>query len=48
MNTNATTKDEFFKRTTIQTRVFLKKMYLWPIYQDYIDNNENLVQNKYW
>ncbi|MGV8138496.1 MAG: RagB/SusD family nutrient uptake outer membrane protein [Mangrovibacterium sp.] len=48
MNTNATTKDDFFKRTNIQTRVFLKKMYLWPIYQNYIDNNENLVQNKYW
>ena len=28
--------------------VFLKKMYLWPIYQNYLDNNEKLVQNKYW
>ena len=48
MNVDATTKDQFFKRTNIQNRVFLKKMYLWPIYQNYLDNNENLVQNKYW
>lgn len=48
MNVSATTKDEFFKRVEVQKRVFTKKMYLWPIYQDYLDNNENLVQNKYW
>ncbi|WP_353844240.1 hypothetical protein [Bacteroides sp.] len=23
-------------------------MYLWPIYQTYLDNNEKMVQNKYW
>lgn len=48
MNADGTTKDEFFKRVDIQKRVFNKKMYLWPIYQNYIDNNDNLVQNKYW
>ena len=42
------TNTEYFKRTEIQKRVFLKKMYLWPIYQNYLDNNEKLVQNKYW
>jgi len=48
MNVDATTKDGYFKRVDIQSRVFLKKMYLWPIYQTYMDNNEKLVQNKYW
>ncbi len=48
MNTTANTKNSYFVRTDIQNRVFSKKMYLWPIYQHYLDNNENLVQNKYW
>lgn len=48
MNTDGKTNTEYFKRTEIQKRVFLKKMYLWPIYQNYLDNNEKLVQNKYW
>lgn len=48
MTTTATSKNSYFVRSDIQTRVFTKKMYLWPIKQDYIDNNENLVQNKYW
>jgi len=48
MNTDASSKDQYFKRVNIQTRVFLKKMYLWPVYQTYLDNNENLIQNKYW
>lgn len=48
MNADGKTKDAYFQRTDIQQRVFLKKMYLWPIYQNYMDNNDNLVQNKYW
>lgn len=48
MTTTAATKNSYFVRSDIQTRVFTKKMYLWPIYQHYLDNNENLVQNKYW
>ncbi len=48
MNVDATTKSEYFKRVNIQNRVFQKKMYLWPIYQTYMDNNEKLVQNKFW
>ena len=48
MNTDAKTNNDFFKRTEIQKRIFLKKMYLWPIYQTYLDNYEKMVQNKYW
>lgn len=48
MNIYAKSNADYFKRTEIQKRVFLKKMYLWPILQDYLDNNPNLVQNKYW
>lgn len=48
MDTDAKTDANFFKRTEIQKRIFSKKMYLWPIYQNYLDNNEKLVQNKYW
>ncbi|MBB4035481.1 hypothetical protein GGR21_001374 [Dysgonomonas hofstadii] len=46
MDTNANTNTNYFKRVDIQTRVFLKKMYLWPIRQTYIDNNHKLIQNK--
>lgn len=38
----------FFKRTKFMDRVFENKMYLWPIYQTYIDKNSNLVQNPGW
>lgn len=48
MDTDAKTNTDYFKRVEIQKRIFDKKMYLWPIYQDYMDNNEKLVQNKYW
>ena len=47
MNTNASDND-FYKRTVFMNRIFEKKNYLWPIYQNYIENNTNLVQNKYW
>lgn len=40
--------DKFYKRIVFMNRVFAKKNYLWPIYQNYIDNNPNLVQNKFW
>ena len=48
MNTQGTTASDYFKVVDIQTRNWQKKMYLWPIYQNYMDNNKNLVQNKYW
>lgn len=44
----STTGNNFYKRTVFMNRVFTKKNYLWPIYQNYIDNNPNLVQNKFW
>lgn len=47
MNRNAS-DNNFYKRTVYMTRSFEKKNYLWPIYQDYMDNNPNLVQNKFW
>lgn len=45
LNTLGTTKAEFFNRKEFMTRSFEDKNYLWPIYQIYIDNNPNLVQN---
>lgn len=48
MNIQGATPSDYFKVVDIQTRNFQKKMYLWPIYQNYMDNNANLVQNKYW
>jgi len=48
LNTQGTTANDYYKVVDIQTRNFQKKMYLWPIYQNYMDNNANLVQNKYW
>lgn len=44
----SSSSDSFYQRTPYTTRVFDKRNYLWPIYQNYIDNNPNLVQNKYW
>lgn len=40
--------NSFYNRTIFMTRIFTKKNYLWPIHQNYIDNNPNLIQNKFW
>lgn len=40
--------NSFYTRTAYMRRAFTKRNYLWPIYQNYIDNNNNLIQNKYW
>lgn len=40
--------EDFYKRTVTIRNVFHPKMYLWPIHQNYLDNNPNLVQNKFW
>lgn len=48
LNNLGSTDEEFYKRKVFMTRSFHKKMYLWPIRQNYIDNNKNLVQNKFW
>lgn len=47
MNRSAS-NNSFYTRTTYMIRAFSKRNYFWPIYQTYIDNNPNLVQNKYW
>lgn len=38
----------FYKRTPFETRVFEKKMYLFPIPQAEVEMNVNLVQNPWW
>src|SRR5690606_17940346 len=47
MNRSAS-NNSFYQRTAYMTRSWTKRNYFWPIYQNYRDNNENLVQNKYW
>ena len=46
MNTKADNKADFYKRTKYQTRKFIS--YWWPIPQDDIDKNTNLVQLPDW
>lgn len=38
----------FYKRTPFETRVFQKKHYLWPVPQQELDVDKNLVQNTGW
>ncbi|PWG80718.1 RagB/SusD family nutrient uptake outer membrane protein [Pararcticibacter amylolyticus] len=38
----------FYNRTRFETRVFMKKMYLWPIPQSELDRNKSMVQNPGW
>ncbi len=40
--------NSFYKRTEYMSRKFEKKNYLRPIYQTHMDNNPNLIQNKFW
>lgn len=47
-NVYGTTDAEFYQRTVVMENVFHPKMYLWPIRQNYLDNNPSLVQNKFW
>ena len=48
MNRTGTKDEDFYKRTVYMQRIFEKKNYLYPILQNYLDNNPNLVQNKFW
>lgn len=48
MNVKGKNNNDFHQRAVFMNRVFDDKMYLWPIYQKYIDKNINLVQNKGW
>ncbi|MNL18423.1 SusD family protein [compost metagenome] len=47
MNLNADGND-FFKRTLIETRIFKKRDYLFPIPNNEVLKNEKLVQNAGW
>jgi hypothetical protein len=42
------TSTDFYQRTAFETRVFTKKMYLFPITQYEMDRNKALVQNPGW
>lgn len=48
MNSEGRTKEEFFKRTVYQTRVWKKCYYWMPIYIDEYEKNPNLVQSPFW
>ncbi|MDR1202718.1 MAG: RagB/SusD family nutrient uptake outer membrane protein [Tannerellaceae bacterium] len=48
MNAYGATPEEYYVRTIVTQPKFDKKMYLWPIKQTFIDNNPNLIQNKFW
>jgi hypothetical protein len=51
MNVDAGTKlnDEvFYQRTMFERRIFLKQYYLFPIPQDEMDRDKNMVQNPGW
>ena len=48
MNRQATTTQDFYKRSSYQNRVFYKKFYWFPIPQGDMDNNPNLVQSPGW
>ncbi len=49
MNVSATTKSEYFKRTTLDiARSYRKAFYFQPVPATEMDKNPNLVQNPYW
>ena len=48
MDVNATTTADFSKRVSFETRVFLKKNYLWNILQSELNKDRNLVENPGW
>lgn len=48
MNFNGRNASEFYVRTAYQERVYKKAFYWFPIHQDEIYKNDNLVQNPYW
>lgn len=48
MDVNANNTTDFSKRTVFETRVFLKRNYLWNILQNELNKNKNLVQNPGW
>lgn len=45
---NSLSDPNLYKRVVFESRVFLKKHYLWPIPQSELERNRKLVQNPYW
>ena len=45
---NSFTSADYYTRTPFETRVFEKKMYLFPITQFEMDRNKAMVQNPGW
>ncbi|MBL4561730.1 MAG: RagB/SusD family nutrient uptake outer membrane protein [Labilibaculum sp.] len=48
MDINATEESNFYNKVVFETRIFEQRHYLWPIPQDEIDSNPNLIQNSGW
>lgn len=48
LDINTTNESEFYKVVPFETRVFTNKHYLWPIPQDEINTNTDLIQNTGW
>ncbi|WP_315302790.1 RagB/SusD family nutrient uptake outer membrane protein [Tannerella forsythia] len=48
MDMNAETAADFLKRVTFETRVFEKRMYLYPLPLDEVQKSKKLVQNPDW
>jgi len=48
MDVNATNSLDFQKRVVFETRVFLKRYYLWNIIQTELNKNKNLIGNPGW
>ncbi len=48
MDINATEEPNFYNKVVFETRVFEQRHYLWPIPQDEIDSNPNIIQNTGW
>lgn len=48
MNASGRNNEDFYRRTVYMQRTFNTREYFFPIYQTYLDNNPNLVQNYGW
>ncbi|MEB3375309.1 RagB/SusD family nutrient uptake outer membrane protein [Bacteroides sp. CR5/BHMF/2] len=48
MATDHTPTGKFWQRTVVETRVFSKKHYLFPIAQEELDRNKAITQNYLW
>ena len=48
MNFNGSTNEQFYRRTVYQTREYRKQFYWFPIQQEHLDENPNLVPTPFW